>query len=546
MKTTLYFTLLTFVTLALTPNSFAQDVNPEYVVRVIYFLPNDRQPDPDIDSKLDTLIKKIQKFYADKLEAHDFDRKTFRFEADHLGNAVVHHVNGKFTAAHYEKLFESNILGEIEEQFDVSRNICFIAVDIGSEVFGSDSEYTFIGIGGGDPLRGHAIIPASNFNAAIHELGHAFGLLHDFREFGLQQNLGKWIFTIDNSDPMISSFCAAHWLDVHRYFNSSQNAYNNNASAEVLTSDLAYPPMTSHLRVKVTDPDGIFQVQLINLEGLQAYQVLNGDRTAIIEFVSDQLLTDHEFEIKNGQIVVNLRILDVHANFTNHEFYIDIPELISTEVVTIPDPNLASSIRKALSLASEDPITRQNIIRLTELDAGSEGITDLTGLEYATRLHSLVLAHNNIKDITPISKLPRLWSLRLFVNKISDITALKDLRNLNVLDLGNNSISDITILQSLPKLQSLFLGNNPISDITVLRSLPKLTQLHLYNNPISDISPVWELSNMYNLEIRNLKILDISPLTKFTGLRLLQLDRTQISDISPLSVVQDCSRYCRI
>ena len=30
------------------------------MVRLIYFLPNDREPQPDIDEKMDTLIKEVQ------------------------------------------------------------------------------------------------------------------------------------------------------------------------------------------------------------------------------------------------------------------------------------------------------------------------------------------------------------------------------------------------------------------------------------------------------------------------------------------------------
>ena len=66
MKTTLYFTLTLFAlaTLAFAPNTFAQDVSPEYVVRVIYFYPNDVTPQPDIDAKLDELLKDVQQVYA--------------------------------------------------------------------------------------------------------------------------------------------------------------------------------------------------------------------------------------------------------------------------------------------------------------------------------------------------------------------------------------------------------------------------------------------------------------------------------------------------
>ena len=123
MKTTLCFilTLLTFVMLAFVPNSFAQDASPEYVVRVIYFLPNDLQPDPDIDTKLDTLIKDVQKFYADQMENHGFGRKTFRLETDENENVVVYHVNGRFTADYYG--FDQNkVRDEIIEKFEQLRN----------------------------------------------------------------------------------------------------------------------------------------------------------------------------------------------------------------------------------------------------------------------------------------------------------------------------------------------------------------------------------------------------------------------------------------
>ena len=38
------------------------------MVRLIYFLPSDRAPEQDIDTKLDTMIKNVQKFYADEME----------------------------------------------------------------------------------------------------------------------------------------------------------------------------------------------------------------------------------------------------------------------------------------------------------------------------------------------------------------------------------------------------------------------------------------------------------------------------------------------
>ena len=123
----LFLTLIILFTLL--PLGFAQAQRP--IVRLIYFLPNDRAPQPDIDVKMDRLIKDVQLFYAEQMEAHGFGRKTFQFETDARGNAVVHHVKGRFTDRHYSNLSStSDIWGEIDGRFDTSKNIYLTAIDI--------------------------------------------------------------------------------------------------------------------------------------------------------------------------------------------------------------------------------------------------------------------------------------------------------------------------------------------------------------------------------------------------------------------------------
>ena len=108
--------------------TFAANLNigEPYTVRLIYFLPNNRQPRPDIDAKMDALIKDAQQFFADMMEKHGFGRKTFRFETDATGQAVVHHVNGKFEDVYY-RYSSTAAWDEIEEQFDMSKNIYLAA-----------------------------------------------------------------------------------------------------------------------------------------------------------------------------------------------------------------------------------------------------------------------------------------------------------------------------------------------------------------------------------------------------------------------------------
>ena len=162
--------------------SFAQAQRP--IVKLIYFLPRNRLPQLGIDQKMDRLIKEVQQFYADQMEAHGFGRKTFLFETNANGKAVVHRVIGQHTDKHYSDLPRtSDIFEEIENQFDMSRNYYLTAINISSERLNGGKS---CGTGGArGSAKGRVLTPASghcfNVETAAHELGHAFGLKHDFR-----------------------------------------------------------------------------------------------------------------------------------------------------------------------------------------------------------------------------------------------------------------------------------------------------------------------------------------------------------------------------
>ena len=330
MKTALcsILTLLTFAMLLFVPNSFAQDASPEYVVRVIYFIPNDRQPQPAIDEKMDTLIKDAQQFYADQMEVHGFKRKTFRFEGDDAGNVVVHHVNGEFNDAYYQNPSTGSwiVWEEIEKQFDMSKNIYFLALDISSEYLSVPGAVasTVSGQASGSSRGGQILVPAArvqprpwenptDFHLTVfHEFGHAFGLLHDFR------SNPKLIFSSPYmKDRMITSFCAAQWLDVHRYFNSTQKPFNQNTEIQMLTPSLASPPNVIRFRFEITDPDGLHQIQLghqfywtnsdVDPGAVTSCQQISGEKITV-EIVSTQLRGD--------ETEIFLRVIDMHGNFT--------------------------------------------------------------------------------------------------------------------------------------------------------------------------------------------------------------------------------------
>ena len=223
-----------------------------------------------------------------------------------------------------------------------------------------------------------------------------------------------------------------------------------------------------------------------------------------------------------------------------------------SEIVEIPDPNLRAEISRPLRKARGAPITRADMATLRVLVVYSAGLTDLTGLEFATNLTYLYLGYNRISDIAALSGLTNLTELWLHNNQISDITALSGLTNLTYLSLGGNQISDIAALSGLTNLTELYLRGNQISDLAALSGLTNLIWLNLDWNPLSATSvnthiPALETRGVavyWTVEIpdANLRAAIEKSLNKARGARITPADMATLTRIE----ARGTTRYSKI
>ncbi len=186
--------------------------------------------------------------------------------------------------------------------------------------------------------------------------------------------------------------------------------------------------------------------------------------------------------------------------------------------VYFTDDTLKAAVEAELWISDPTP---EDMLGLTSLYAGDDGIADLTGLEYATNLQSLALPNNDIRDVTTLSGLADLQVLSLKSNRISDISALSGLSSLQDLDLFDNQVSDISPVAGMSILQTLNLQRNQVSGLSPLSSLSQLRRLDLHRNLVSDVSALIDLPSLEWVDLR------INPLSEDTyGSYIPQIQQT--------------------
>jgi len=181
--------------------------------------------------------------------------------------------------------------------------------------------------------------------------------------------------------------------------------------------------------------------------------------------------------------------------------------LMSSEVSVTPHNKSLSSMFEDVKLQQcVDELAKSRNWQYADQIVGtvycsSNGIKDLSGIEFLVNITTLSLKNNSISKVDPLSSLTRLTSLSLDSNNISDVGPLGTLTKLTTLHLHNNSITNVSSLTSLAKLNYLSLYKNSITDIDSLAGLTQLTSLYLNSNKIRDVSPLEKLVNLKFLDL---------------------------------------------
>jgi PGF-pre-PGF domain-containing protein len=202
-----------------------------------------------------------------------------------------------------------------------------------------------------------------------------------------------------------------------------------------------------------------------------------------ITFVSDRD-GNHEIYVINADGSGQTRLTNSYASNVSPDWGPDWMEIDENSFVNFPDEALEAAVRDSLGKGLKGQITLEDLAALTEMNADSREISNLSGIEHAVNLTLFEISGNPISDFSPLASLTKLEQLNITGVGLSDLSFLITLKNLKQLTLHANEIADISLLSHLTALEYLNLDRNNVVDITPLLSLNSLETLILVDNAL--------------------------------------------------------------
>jgi formylglycine-generating enzyme required for sulfatase activity len=203
---------------------------------------------------------------------------------------------------------------------------------------------------------------------------------------------------------------------------------------------------------------------------------------------------------------------------------------VGAQEVSVPDPALNAVIREALQKPA-GPLTQQDLLSLTILDASNRSIGSAAGLEAAGNLISLNLFNNHLTNFVLPGGFRNLAVLDLGFNSLAQCSLPDDLTNLNTLFLEGNALTDFILPAGLTALTKLDLAGNALNRFALRPEMTNLAFTLIFANQLTNLSLPPNLHRLLHLDLNFNRLANLTLPVGLSSLNRLDLRGNQLTDL---------------
>ena len=333
-----------------------KDLGKDYKLRIVYFVPSDKQIKRNYKEKTEVLMRVVADVYNRELKANGFDTEGLDFEFDDKGSPLVHLVKGKRKSIFYrgDPLDLDHLLNsqqqEIWEQTGFSRNrptLVFSEAGPVAEARPMPQVYSGLACVSASALSDEVtslsivehigrLCQSANFTkkqsqvsqttngVIIHEIGHIFGMLHDTsdsRNIMMRgyDNLGKMFNSkYANQRPVRFSKAHARIASFSRFLSKSFDMSDDeppNIKRFEIVSPVNEGDQTIKVSIEISDNSGLGSVVVMQRGGGQI-DALTGDfEPKKTEKINRRFeLKSPKNFVKGQPVVLIMNCMDINGN----------------------------------------------------------------------------------------------------------------------------------------------------------------------------------------------------------------------------------------
>ena len=206
--------------------------------------------------------------------------------------------------------------------------------------------------------------------------------------------------------------------------------------------------------------------------------------------------------------------------------------------VSFQEPLIEQAVRLALNKEINDPITADELLRVTELHIfghrAAANMDEYVAIGAHMAQNDGLLTNGGLRSLHDLTMLKNLRLLSIALQDIKDLTPLGQLSSLERIELKHNPIEDVTPLSLLPLLQELCLYDTRTTDLSALASCPLLSNINAGKTQITSMTAFAGIANLKHLHMQQTALANLSGLEGFCHLEEIGLSSVANGDLSPL------------